>query len=99
MRAEEEFLADLVARQWSPDAGHGFQSVGLFLGNGAHAVEVAVARFGSAPARTALLQTCARLYGLTEAQLVHVFETFHEGWEYQVRLDGVLRYFRRGDAR
>ena len=35
----------------------------------------------------------ARLYGLTEAQLVHVFETFHEGWEYQERLDGVLRHF------
>ena len=41
----------------------------------------------------------ARLYGLTEAQLVHVFETFHEGWEYQERLDGVLRHFRRRGAR
>ena len=57
MRADAEFLADLVARQWSPDAGHGFQSVGLFLGNGAHAVEVVVARFGSAPPRTTLLAT------------------------------------------
>ena len=36
----------------------------------------------------------ARLYGLDEAQLVHVFETFHVGWDYQDRLDGVIRYFR-----
>jgi hypothetical protein len=41
----------------------------------------------------------ARLYGLTEAQLVHVFETFHEGWEYQERSAGVLRHFRRWRAR
>ena len=57
MRADAEFLADLVARQWSPDTSHGFQSVGLFLGNSAHAVEVAAARSGSAPTRTALLAT------------------------------------------
>jgi len=36
----------------------------------------------------------AHLYGLNEAQLTHIFETFHEGWDYQGRLDGVLRYFR-----
>ena len=36
----------------------------------------------------------AHLYGLTEVQLVHVFETFHEGWDYQDRLDGVLAHFR-----
>ena len=41
----------------------------------------------------------ARLYGLTEAQLALIFETFHEGWEYQERLDGVLRHFRRWRAR
>ncbi len=35
----------------------------------------------------------AHLYGLDEAQLVHVFETFHEGWDHQVRLDGVLRHY------
>ena len=35
----------------------------------------------------------ARLYGLGEAQLVHVFETFHEGWDYDERLNGVLRHF------
>ena len=36
----------------------------------------------------------AHLYGLTEAQLVHVFETFHEGWDYQDRLGDVLAHFR-----
>ena len=41
----------------------------------------------------------ARLYGLSETQLVHIFETFHEGWEYQERLDGVLRHFRSWGAR
>lgn len=41
----------------------------------------------------------ADLYGLKEAQLVHVFETFHEGWDYQTRLDGVLRHFRAWSRR
>ena len=36
----------------------------------------------------------AHLYGLHEAQLVHIFETFHEGWDYQTRLDSVLKHFR-----
>ena len=36
----------------------------------------------------------ACLYGLDERQLVHIFETFHEGWDYQTRLDHVLRHFR-----
>ena len=36
----------------------------------------------------------AHLYGLSKPQLVHIFETFHEGWDYQDRLDGVLRHFK-----
>ena len=36
----------------------------------------------------------AHLYGLSEPQLVHIFKTFHEGWDYQDRLDGVLRHFK-----
>jgi hypothetical protein len=36
----------------------------------------------------------AHLYGLTEKQLVHIFETFHEGWDYEPRLSAVLRHFR-----
>ena len=36
----------------------------------------------------------AHLYGLTEKQFVHIYGTFHEGWEYSKRLDGVLQHFR-----
>jgi len=36
----------------------------------------------------------ARLYGLAEPQLVHIFETFHEGWDYDTRLKAVLKHFR-----
>lgn len=36
----------------------------------------------------------AHLYGLTEAQLTHIFETFHEGWDYEERLRATLRHFR-----
>jgi hypothetical protein len=37
----------------------------------------------------------AHLYGLAEADLVHIFETFHEGWDYQNRLDATLKRFTR----
>ena len=36
----------------------------------------------------------AHLYGLTEPQLVHIFETFHEGWDYQSRLKAVLAHYK-----
>ena len=36
----------------------------------------------------------AQLYELTEAQVRHIYETFHEGWDHQGRLDGVLKHFR-----
>jgi len=35
----------------------------------------------------------AHLYGLTEPLLRHIFETFHEGWDYQPRLKAVLKHF------
>jgi len=35
----------------------------------------------------------AHLYGLSEKQLVHVFETFHVGWDYRKRLENVLKFF------
>jgi hypothetical protein len=37
----------------------------------------------------------ARLYGLSSDQLIHIFETFHEGWDYQPRLDAVMAHFIR----
>ncbi len=36
----------------------------------------------------------SHLYGLKEPQVVHIYETFHEGWNYEARLKGVLHYFR-----
>ncbi len=35
----------------------------------------------------------AHLYGLSEPQLVHIFETFHEGWNYAARLHEVLKHY------
>jgi hypothetical protein len=34
------------------------------------------------------------LYGLTEDQVEHVFATFHRGWDYEPRLEAVLRHYR-----
>ena len=35
----------------------------------------------------------AHLYGLSESHLMHIFETFHEGWDYQPRLKAVLKHY------
>ncbi len=44
------------------------------------------------------LDACvARMYGLTEEELTHVFETFHHGWDYRPRLERVLGHFRQLD--
>jgi len=37
----------------------------------------------------------AHLYGLSEPQLRHVFETFHEGWNFAGRLEATLVHFRK----
>lgn len=37
----------------------------------------------------------AHLYGLDESQVVHIFETFHEGWDYADRLDSTLKHYRK----
>ena len=36
----------------------------------------------------------AHLYGLEEKHLVHIFETFHEGWDYEERLQETLKHYR-----
>ncbi len=36
----------------------------------------------------------AHLYGLNQRQLRHIFETFHEGWDYEEQLRATLRHFR-----
>ncbi len=40
----------------------------------------------------------AHLYGLTESQLIHIFETFHEGWDHEERLSATLHHFRAWQA-
>ncbi len=35
----------------------------------------------------------AHLYGLSEQHLIHIFETFHEGWDYEERLRTTLRHY------
>ena len=37
----------------------------------------------------------AHLYDLSELQLVHIFETFHVGWDYHARLEETLGHFRK----
>ena len=36
----------------------------------------------------------AHLYGLSEKQLIHIFETFHKNWDYKPRLQSVLKYYK-----
>ncbi|MBT8607047.1 hypothetical protein G6656_01960 [Polynucleobacter paneuropaeus] len=36
----------------------------------------------------------AHLYGLTAKDLTHIFETFHEGWDYKPRLKAVLDFYK-----
>ena len=40
----------------------------------------------------------AHLYGLNADDLVHIFETFHRGWDYEPRLEAVFRHFRAWEA-
>ena len=51
------FLEELMPRPWTPDASHGLRPAGLFVGKGAHAIEVAVARSAGIPTRAALLES------------------------------------------
>lgn len=41
----------------------------------------------------------AHFYGLNETQLVHIYETFHEGWDYEERLRATLRHFQTWKSR
>jgi hypothetical protein len=41
----------------------------------------------------------AHVYGLSEKQLVHIFETFHEGWDYEQRMKETLRHYRAWKGR
>lgn len=41
----------------------------------------------------------AHLDGLNENRLRHIFETFHEGWDYQTRPEAVRKHFARWKSR
>jgi hypothetical protein len=41
----------------------------------------------------------AHLYGLSERQLRHIFQTFHEGWDYEDRMRATLRHYENWRAR
>jgi hypothetical protein len=43
---------------------------------------------------TELDAVVAHLYGLTEEHLQHIFETFHEGWDFHGRLEQTLHHYR-----
>ena len=53
---KDGFLADRLARPWQPQAGTGWQPVGLFIGKGANAIEVVVALASGKPTRSTLLE-------------------------------------------
>lgn len=55
MAQDTDFLSGLMERLWSWVGKHGLHPSGLYLGNGNHAIEVAVARFSGKPALGALL--------------------------------------------
>lgn len=40
----------------------------------------------------------AQLYGLSEKQLRHIFETFHKGWDYGKRLEQTTKHFSKWES-
>ena len=65
----------------------------------ANQVGVQVGSVRSAPEKADLIAeldaVVAHLYGLSEKQLIHLFETFHVGWNYQDRLDATLVHYNK----
>lgn len=66
------FLSDLAHLHWKPLAKHSFRESGLFLGQGANAIEVAVARTSAEPPRVAMLETWKARRGGRPAPVVLV---------------------------
>ena len=72
MSDEVEFLSDLLSRPWSPDGKSGLKPVGLFVGKGTNALEVAVAQAAQATARSVLVETWKARKGRRVAPLLLV---------------------------
>ncbi|MDE0446768.1 MAG: hypothetical protein OXH96_08865 [Spirochaetaceae bacterium] len=69
---DRDFLADLMARPWTPGRRSGLEATGLYLGKGAHGIEVAVAQRDAVPTRTTLLETWKHRRGGRAAPVVLV---------------------------
>ena len=41
----------------------------------------------------------AHLYDLSEDHLTHIFETFHVGWDYHIRLESTLKHYQHWSAK
>ena len=72
MSNEVEFLSDILSRPWSPDGKSGLQPVGLFVGQGASALEVAVAQTSDASTRSELVEIWKARKGQRAAPLLLV---------------------------
>ena len=66
------FLADLLARPWTPDTRSGLRAAGLYVGQGTPAVEVAVATASSTPPRAVLVAAWKARKGRRAAPLLLV---------------------------
>jgi hypothetical protein len=65
----------------------------------AESVGVPVGSVGSSEEKDDLIfeldAAVGHLYGLSEGDVVTIFETFHEGWDHRPRLEAVLEHYRR----
>jgi hypothetical protein len=73
------------------------------FGSWAKAVGVKVASIKDDEEKVALIAELdalvALLYDLDRDDLIHIFRTFHKGWNYQTRLESTLVYFDSWAAR
>ena len=72
MSDEVEFFSDLLSRPWSPDTKYGLQPVGLFIGQGPNALEVAVAQASQVKDRSVLVEIWKARKGRRAAPLLLV---------------------------
>ena len=68
---ERNFLSDQAARPWTPEFKHGFRSMGLYVGSGTNAIEVAVATANCQPVRSALIECWRSRRGRRAAPVPH----------------------------
>ena len=78
MKAQGEFLADRIAREWKPNAGPVWKAGGLYIGKGNNGIEIAVANSTAAP-RGADLQSAWKKRRAGRATPVLVIVLYPEG--------------------